>query len=127
MLHSSRMAPSEIHARLATSYILFMALAAVWNLVAAARRQGVSGTAFGILVIGELLALAQTALGLALALGGASPARTVHILYGVTTVLTLPAYYAFSKGRDDRTAAFIYAGLCLFLAIAGYRAVLTGA
>jgi CDP-diglyceride synthetase len=121
------MALSEIHARLATSYILFMAIAAAWNLVAAARRRGVSGTTFGILVIAELLALGQAALGIALALSGDRPARAVHILYGLTTVLTLPAYYAFSKGRDDRTASLIYAGLCLFLAVAGYRAVLTGA
>jgi hypothetical protein len=73
------------------------------------------------------LALAQAALGAAMAFAGESPARAVHILYGLTTVLTLPAYYAFSKGRDDRTASLIYAGLCLFLAIAGYRAVVTGA
>jgi len=118
---------SEIHARLATSFILFMAMAAAWNLVTAARRRGVSGTAFGILAIGELLALAQAAVGLALGLAGGQPARTVHILYGLTAVLTLPAYYALSRGRDDRTASLIYGALCVFLAIAGYRAVVTGA
>ena len=121
------MGPTEIHARLAASFILFMAIASVWNLVAAARRQGVSGTAFGILAIGELLALAQAVLGVVLYAGGERPARGVHLLYGVTAVLALPAYYAISKGRDDRTASLIYGGLCLFLAIAGYRAVLTGA
>jgi hypothetical protein len=118
---------SDIHARLATSFILFMAIASVWSLVAAARRQGVSGTTFGILVIGELLALAQAVLGVVLYAGGERPARGVHLLYGVTAVLALPAYYAISKGRDDRTASLIYGAMCLFLAVAGYRAVITGA
>lgn len=118
---------SDVHARLATSFILFMSIAAVWSLVAAARRQPVSGTAFGIFAIGELLALAQGALGMALYLAGERPARGLHLLYGATVVLTLPAYYAISKGRDDRTASLIYGVLCLFLAVAGYRAVVTGA
>jgi hypothetical protein len=117
----------EIHARLATSFILFMAIASVWNLVAAVRRRGVTGTAYGILAIGEVLALAQAVLGVVLYAGGERPARGVHLLYGVTAVLALPAYYAISKGRDDRTASWAYGGLCLFLAIAGYRAVITGA
>jgi hypothetical protein len=116
----------EIHARLATSFILFMLIASLWNFVAAARRQGVSGTALGILAMGELLALAQAALGLAMMFAGGSPARGVHLLYGATAVLTLPAYYTLSRGRDDRAASLVYGVLCLFLAIAGYRAALTG-
>ncbi|HLE23503.1 MAG TPA: hypothetical protein VI701_04270 [Anaerolineales bacterium] len=118
---------SEIHARLANSYILFMLIAAAWSFVAAARRRGVSGAAFGIFAIAELLALAQGVLGMALYAAGERPARGVHLLYGVTALLALPAYYAISRGRDDRTASLVYGGLCLFLAIAGYRAVLTGA
>ncbi len=115
-----------IHARLATSLLLFMAIAAVWNLIAAARRRGVSSSTWGILAIGEILALAQGAIGLALYLGGDRPARTVHLIYGLTAVLTLPAYYFISRGRDDRTASWIYAGLCLFLAIAALRSMVTG-
>jgi hypothetical protein len=118
---------ADVHARLASSFILFMVIAAVWNLVAAARRRGVSGTAFGILAVGELLALAQGAVGLALLAASEQPARGVHYLYGVTAVLTLPACYSLTKGRDDSRASLIYGLLCLFLAVAGYRAVLTGA
>jgi hypothetical protein len=121
------MALADVHARLATSFILFMAIAAAWNLVAAARRRGVSGTAFGILAVGELLALAQGVLGIALLLAGDQPARGVHYLYGVTAVLTLPACYTLTKGRDDARASLIYGLLCVFLAVAGYRAVVTGA
>jgi len=121
------MALPDIHARLALSFILFMAIASVWNLAAAARRRGVNGTAFGILAVGELLALAQGLLGVVLYLGGERPARPLHLIYGATAVLTLPAYYAISKGRDDRRASLVYGLLCLFLAGIGYRAIVTGA
>jgi hypothetical protein len=118
--------PSEIHARLATSLFLFMLLACVWSLVTALRRQGVGPNLWGIYAVGEILALAQFALGLWLLLGGLRPDRWVHLLYGVSAVLALPAYYAISRGRDDRTASFVYAGLCLFLAFIAYRAMITG-
>jgi CDP-diglyceride synthetase len=117
---------AAIHERLATSLLLFMAIAAAWNLFAAARRRGVSSSTWGILAIGEVLALAEAAVGLAIYLGGERPARAVHLLYGLTAVLTLPAYYFISRGRDDRTASWIYGALCFFLAFAAYRSMVTG-
>jgi hypothetical protein len=50
----------------------------------------------------------------------------VHILYGIVAVISLPAYYAISKGRDDKYAALAYGLLCLFLAAIGMRASVTG-
>ena len=114
-----------IHARLADSLLLFMILAGLWCLVAAARGRGVGSQTWGILTIGELLALAQAVLGLLLYLGGDRPARGIHILYGVVAVLGLPAYYALSHGRDDRRAAWTYAVLCLFLAGISLRSATT--
>lgn len=154
---------SGIHGALSFSFMLYMILAAGWNLAAAMRPRSrpsmlerrpttgaalppedpagvadpgsspspqreshVSANTWGILVIGEILALVQLVIGLALAFGGAEPGRSVHWLYGATAVLTLPGYYAISRGRDDRTASFIYAGLCAFLVFIGYRAGVTG-
>ena len=116
-----------LHDRLADSLLLFMVAAAVWNLVAALRRRGIASETWGILAIGELLALAQGVLGLLLYVGGARPARGVHLLYGVVAVLTLPAYYAISHGRDDRRASWAYTWLCLFLAGISARGITTGA
>jgi hypothetical protein len=115
-----------LHARLADSLLLFFAIAGVWSLIAALRGRGVSSAAWGILAVGELLALAQAGLGLAAYLNGARPGREVHILYGVVAGLTLPAYYAFSRGRDDRRASWAYALLCLFLAGISARSAATG-
>jgi hypothetical protein len=115
-----------LHDRLAESLLLFMVAAGAWNLVAALRRRGIASETWGILAVGELLALAQGVLGLVLYLGGARPARGVHILYGVVAVLTLPAYYAISHGRDDRRASWAYTWLCLFLAGISARGITTG-
>jgi hypothetical protein len=115
-----------LHDRLADSLLLFMVAASVWNVVAALRRRGVGPETWGILLIGELLAVVQGALGLALYLGGARPARGVHLLYGAVAVLSLPAYYLISRGRDDRRASWSYALLCLFLAGISARGMTTG-
>lgn len=115
-----------IHDRLATAILLFSILAGVWALVSALRRRGVDGNLWGILASGELLFLAQGVIGSLQWLSGARPERSVHILYGIVTALTLPAYYAFSRGRDDRRAAWAYAGLCLFVAVISLRAATTG-
>ncbi len=116
-----------IHANLANTVMLFMLIAGTWGVVLHFRKQGIGGNYWGILAVGELLVLAQGALGGILWVGGARPGQLgVHILYGAISVLALPAYYAFTKGRDDRNAALAYSLLCLFLTAIGLRAAATG-
>ncbi len=115
-----------LHARLATAILLFSLLAGGWALFTALRRRGVDGNLWGILATGELLFVAQAVVGSLQWLAGERPERSVHILYGIVTALTLPAYYAFSRGRDDRRAAWAYAGLSLFVAVISLRAAVTG-
>lgn len=116
-----------IHGRLAFTVLYFTIIAGLWGLGTALRKKGVDGSYWGVLAIGELLLLAQAGLGLTLWLQGLRPDRGgIHLLYGIVTVITLPAYYAFSKGRDDRAASAVYGLLCLFLAIISLRAMVTG-
>jgi hypothetical protein len=116
-----------IHAQLALTVLYFMIIAGIWGLASALRGNNVTSNYWGILAVGELLILAQAALGLALWLRNLRPERAgIHILYGVVSAITLPAYYAFSKGRDDRTASIIYGMLCLFVAVISLRARVTG-
>ena len=116
-----------LHDRFADSLLLYLAAAGVWNLVAALRRRGLAPQTWGVLAIGELLALAQGMIGLVLYLEGARPARGLHLAYGIVAVLALPAYYVISHGRDDRRASWAYALLCLFLAGISARGITTGA
>lgn len=121
------MSLSFIHANLANTMMLFMLIAGTWGVVLHFRKQGIGGNYWGILAVGELLVLAQGALGAFLWLGNARPGRMgVHILYGMVSVLALPAYYALTRGRDDRNAALAYGLLCLFLTAIALRAAATG-
>lgn len=112
-----------IHDRLATTMILFSLVAGLWGLVRYLRRQGIDGSYWGILATGELLFLAQALIGLTLWLQGARPDRGIHLLYGAVAVLTLPAVYAFNRGRDDRRALLGYALLLLFLVGISLRSI----
>jgi hypothetical protein len=113
-----------IHERLSTSMILFSGIAAVWGLVLYFRRQGIGGNFWGILAAAELLFLAQGIIGVLLWLGGGRPGRsTIHVLYGIVAVITLPAFYTLSRGRDDRRGALGYTLALLFLVGISLRAI----
>lgn len=116
---------TEIHRVLANSVILYAAISAIWGLIAYFRHRGMEGNYWGILALGELLFIAQGLIGLVLWIGGDEPGRMVHILYGVVAVITLPGYFAISKGKDDRDATLAYALICLFLVGIGMRAAFT--
>jgi hypothetical protein len=118
---------SMIHGTLANSVLMFMLIAGIWGIATRVRNQDITGNFWGILAVGELLVLAQGILGVYLWIIGERPGRMgVHILYGIVAVISLPAYYAISKGRDDKYAALAYGLLCLFLAAISLRASVTG-
>jgi hypothetical protein len=116
-----------IHANLANTAFLFSLIAGIWGVVTYIRGRGVGGSYWGILAIAEILFVAEGIMGGLLWLGGARPLRpAIHILYGAVAILTLPFYYALSKGREDRAAALIYGVLCLFLTGISLRSMVTG-
>jgi hypothetical protein len=114
-----------VHDRLANAMLLFTFIAGVWGLVRYAAKHPVGGNYWGVLAAGELLFFVQGALGATLFLTGARPAQSIHILYGVVAVVTLPIYYGISHGRDDRRAVLVYGLLCLFLTGVTLRAIMT--
>lgn len=114
-----------VHDRLANAMILYSAVAGAWGIVGGLRRQSMSGSYWGIIAIAEVLFLAQALVGVALWLGGDRPARGVHVLYGVVAILSLPAFYAMSKGRDDSRAVWTYGLLFFFLVAITLRAMTT--
>ncbi len=122
---------NELHARLGNSAILFMVVAGLWGLWRWGRRQAVNPSYLGMLWVGEFLILAQGILGvyLWLVLQRANNLQRpgMHFLYGILTVLTLPAAYSFVQGKmDSRREQAVYALVCLFLAGLLWRAMTTG-
>lgn len=116
-----------IHANVANTAFLFSLIAGLWGVITYIRGQEVGGSYWGILAIAEILFIAESIMGGVLWLGGARPLRpAIHLLYGAVAIITLPFYYALSKGREDRAAALIYGVLCLFLTGISLRSMVTG-
>ncbi len=119
-----------LHGRLATAMVLFAALAGVYGLVEYFRKQSVSPNYWGIIVVGNLLAVGQGILGVILALGGGQPARgIIHILYGVVALSWIPIINVVgsfaNKDKNARRETLIVALVSLFEAGIALRAIST--
>lgn len=109
----------EIHHRLSSSATLFMAALALWALFLRFRSKPLDSNWFGAAVIGELLLLGQFVIGIYLYLqgtGAALPRPFLHILYGIVSIITLPAAYGyFNSLEDEKVKALAMAAACFFL------------
>lgn len=120
------MSLSEIHSQLSSAVIMYTVAMGLWGIYGFSRRRGVSEGYWGALIVGELLILAEGLLGGYLWAQGIRPARWVHVLYGVTTALGIPAVYVYTRGREGRAENLAYGSAALIVALLTYRAVVTG-
>lgn len=113
------MSLSQIHAGLAQTGTLFFIALGVWAIYARVRSRPLDGAWYGGAAVGEVLMLAQFAIGWILygqGLGENLPRAFVHILYGAVAVITLPAAYAYlSKLEDENVKSILFAIVCFFL------------
>lgn len=110
---------NQIHAGLANTAVLFIGIIGVWALILRFRARPLDGAWYGAALVGELLLLAQGAIGGILYLQGFDgmlQRPMMHILYGVVAVITLPAAYAyFGQLEDEKIKSVAMAFACLFL------------
>jgi hypothetical protein len=103
---------TNVHDRLSVTIVLYAFILAIWGMWRYYRKQGLDGNFWGALAINEILILIQAVLGVILWTSALRPERGyMHILYGVVSALTIPATYAFTRGRDTAADA------CLWLAL----------
>jgi hypothetical protein len=118
-----------IHGRLANAALLFSIICTAWGLVNFIRKQPVTSSYWGGLVILQILAMAQVVIGIAVyaSTGGGELARpVVHMLYAATLVISLPAAYVYTGGKDTPRENIIYALVCLWLVFIAERSISTG-
>ena len=118
-----------IHGRLANAALLFSIICVAWGFLNFIRKQPVTGSYWGALVILQLLAMAQVVVGIVVyaSTGGGQLARPiVHLLYAATLVISLPAAYVYTGGKDTQRENLIYALVCLWLVFIVERSISTG-
>jgi heme A synthase len=115
------------HGRIATAFALFALIAGVYGLVEYVRKKQISPSYWGILVVGNLMAAAQGALGAWMALGGLRPERGgTHYLYGVVALLWIPLIPFINKSLGGRHEMLICALVSLAEFGIALRAIVTG-
>jgi hypothetical protein len=110
-----------LSAILSNAYILFCLALGLWAGLNALRGDGLSGNFWGAMWSGTLLGVAGLVVWLLRTLAG-EDLRWVYFLYSLFFVLVLPGTFALLRGRDDRTAATIFAGVAIFAALAAISA-----
>ena len=115
-----------VHGRVATAMVLFAAIAGVWGMVDYFRHRAVTPNYWGVIVVGNIVALIQAAIGVVLALQGRPLTRGwIHILYGVVLALWIPLIQVFNRNREGRQELLMCGLVSLFEAGIALRAITT--
>ncbi len=124
------MALQPLHGVLSRAIVMFAAIAGLYGLFLYFRKQSVTPSYWGIIVVGNLATLGQGAIGLLMALSGAQMSEWVHILYGITALMWIPVIQfinsQFNKGERNVRETLIVALVSLFEMGIGVRAIMTG-
>jgi hypothetical protein len=116
-----------IHSRLGTTALLFSGICFAWGLFNYLRKQPVTSSYWGGLVILEVLMVVEVAMGAIVLTSGGELNRTiVHLLYAATAIISLPAAYIYTGGKDTRRENLLYAVVCLWLLFIVDRSRTTG-
>ena len=107
------MTAPAIHERLANTALYYFIALSIWGYFRFVRKQGLDASFWGAIVIGEILLFAQAAVGGYMWIIGIRPARTVHLLYGLVTLMALPAVYMYTRGEAQRGEMLMYATTAL--------------
>lgn len=99
------------------AYILYCLALGIWAGLLWLRDQPLSGNFWGAMWLASGLAVVSLIIGIMRAVGGAQ-FRAVYWLYEAYFILVLPGTFAMLRGRDDRNAAAIFAGIAIFTALA---------
>ena len=115
----------DIHARFAYTSLYYFVLLSLWGFWRFFRKEGLHPSYWGALAIGELLLFVQGGLGAYLWIIGLRPARSIHILYGVVSLMAIPAVYMYTRGREERAEMLMYGTSTLIGAGLLMRAIMT--
>jgi hypothetical protein len=117
---------SDAHALLSQTVMLFFLLIGVWGIFEFMRGGEMGGSIGGAFVIGQVLVTVQVLLGVVMVIFGTYATDSVHYLYGISAIISLPFAWSYMRSRHPRQALLVYSLLALFIFGLAIRGVITG-
>src|SRR5437660_712192 len=115
----------QIHHTLADMISIYSLIVGAWGLFNFLRRNPPDGNYNGALAIAVGLYFIEGLVGLVLVLMGQMPTRSVHFLYGVTIIITIPAIFFFTRGSNTSRESLLYGLGMVFIWGLSERAAIT--
>lgn len=116
---------AQLHATLAQTVMYFFFAIAVWGIFEYIRGGELGGNIGGAFVIGQVLVSVQVLLGVVILAGGFT-VQSVHFLYGITAIISLPFAWSYMRSRHPRHALIVYSFVALWICGLGIRGIVTG-
>lgn len=114
-----------LHQGLFRAGVLITLAAAGWGLFTWLRKRPATGGYRSTLVMTELLFVLQALVGIGLYLSGRRPHDTLHLLYGVLLIVTLPIAASYTSSHDTRREPLVFGIAALFMTGLAIRALTT--
>ncbi len=114
-----------VHQGLFRAGVLITLIVAGWGLWTWLRKQPASGGYRSSLVMTEALFVLQALVGIGLYLSGRRPHDSLHLLYGVLLIVTLPIAASYTSSHEKRREPLIFGIAGLFMTGLAIRALTT--
>lgn len=116
---------AQLHATLAQTVMYFFFAVGMWGLFEYVRGGELGGSIGGAFVIGQVLVAVQVLLGIII-LAGDYRVQSVHFLYGISAIISLPFAWSYMRARHPRQALMVYSLVALFICGLAIRGIVTG-
>ena len=116
---------AQIHATLAQTVMYYFFAIGVWGLFEYIRGGELGGNIGGAFVIGQVVVAVQVVLGLIILAGGFT-VQSVHFLYGITAIISMPFAWSYMRSRHPRQALAVYSLVALWICGLAIRGIVTG-
>ena len=116
---------AELHATLAQTVMYYFFAVAIWGIFEYLRGGELGGNIGGAFVIGQVLVLVQVLLGVIILAGGYK-VQSVHFLYGITAIISMPFAWSYMRSRHPRQGLIVYSLIALWISGLAIRGIVTG-
>ena len=116
---------AQMHATLAQTVMYYFFAIGVWGIFEYIRGGELGGNIGGAFVIGQVVVAVQVVLGLVILAGGFS-VQSVHFLYGITAIISMPFAWSYMRARNPRQALAVYSLVALWICGLAIRGIVTG-